>query len=207
MKLSQVIVCSLSLTALVALTGCHNYTAAPVCDESNAVVPAGITGDYTLSIQNEDFSVKTEKITISSKGKGRIAMKNLTTGDAKEDVSVCEVNGFYIQESLNEAVSGYEQERLYVTGMGLTVSQVFFDKLSLEAAGIEAKTFEVPENAAAVLGPVATQVIERFGNGAAALVSGKEAILGLMIDNRNTSAKAVMNHSYASPVGLTLLRK
>ena len=46
------------LAFLSSTVACSNYTIAPVCNLDNAVSPPGLTGTYTLSLQNEDFSTR-----------------------------------------------------------------------------------------------------------------------------------------------------
>lgn len=186
-------------TALIALatasflTGCENYTAAPVCNDGNAVNPPGMTGVYTISTQNEDFTTTTQEFSIGVDERGRL--------QDDDEGRVCQVAGQFIQESFDADRKGYSQSRLYVTQMGLTTVPLFYDKAVLDAAGVPTKIFEVPEGARRVLGKDVTEAFERFAARAA------EPVLGLMIDNAQVAPELVMGAARASPVGVTLIRK
>jgi hypothetical protein len=190
-----------------ALTACQNYTAAPVCTEDNAVVPPGLTGTYTISVQADDFTTQTSEIVVEAAAtrNGHAIIKRTADGNEEESL-VCEVGGHFIQESFNEAVKGYSQERLYVTGMGLTVLPVFFDRQALTDAGIAAKIIEIPEGVRGVVGTRAAAMLEGAATWLARL-GDDEVPTGLYVHNEDVAPAALMRHSLAGPVGVTLLRK
>lgn len=190
--------------AFVSLTACHNYTSAPICSDANAVVPPGMTGVYTISVQDEAFAVQTEEYRVGVDTKGRMTTHHLKSG-AVDEGRVCQVNGYTIQESFDKDVNAYHQSRLYVTGMGLTSLELFYDKNALVDDGISAKTFELPEETAKALGPVVSRAVERTVAKAVALFDDKA--LGFLIDNDAVYPEAVIARSYAAPIGLNLLRK
>lgn len=190
--------------AFVSLAvGCDNYTLQPVCNETNGAIPPGITGTYSLSTQNEDFSVKTEEYQVLAAPNG--TMKVLTD-DGEDEGRVCQVNGHFIQESYRDDVQGYEQQRLYVTGMGLTVLPVFYDKALLDQAGIPTKIFTMPESARRILGVDASKALVGTAERVVSWL-GAEERFGLMIDNAAVDPRALMHFSFGSPAGLTMLRR
>jgi hypothetical protein len=184
-----------SCLVVSALFGCNNYTAAPVCNDANAVAPQGLTGVYTLATQKEDFTVDAQEIKVGVDGKGHMKVAGLNKTGDEDESRLCSIGGYYVQESFNADTKGYEQSRLYVTGMGITTVPFFFDKAGLDADGIPNATFEVPDAAA--------KLVHRFSK----FLTGEETTLGLMVDNANVYPEAVMRHSYAAPVGVTLFRK
>ena len=208
MKALRILVSAAALTALV---GCQNYTTAPVCSDANAAVPAGITGVYTVSTQKDDFSVDTQTLKIGVDQKGVFSKKGPSLKDGGEESRLCEINGQFIQEGFNAEVQGYEQSRVYITGMGITVTPLFYDKAALDAVGIPNATFQVPHAAAQVLGPKASALMSHalahLAATAAAILDGEAPTTGLMVQNELVKAEAVMARSYAAPVGLTYLRK
>jgi hypothetical protein len=198
------------LAAAVYVVGCDNYTVAPVCTDDNAVVPPGIAGTYTFTLQNEDWSATTQEITIEAAADGRL--KRTRADGASEESRLCQVNGHFVSESFNEDAKGYSQSRLYVTGMGITELPVFFDRPALDAAGIETLVVEMPETLAR-----AAKRVARFALGEGRLAAwlgaardgdgDDEPRLALIIRNEAVDGRALMRHSKAGPVGLTLLRK
>src|SRR4051812_17810140 len=91
--------------AALSLAACSNYTVAPLCNDDNAVLPAGVTGDYTFSVQNEDFTVSTTEIQITGTHGGHV-FKSSSLGDDSES-RLCQVGGFVIDESFVDIVQGY----------------------------------------------------------------------------------------------------
>jgi hypothetical protein len=189
--------------AASSLAACHNYTAAPVCSEANAAMPPGLTGVYTLSVQNDDFTTQTTEIEVLPQRNGHGIIKR-RDGD-EEASAVCQVGGHFIQESLDEATGGYTQERLYVTGMGLTTLPVFYDRQALADAGITAKVIEVPQGVRRVVGAHVAGMAEALAARAVAALG--ESVPGLLVHNETTPAAQLMSYGLAGPLGLTLLRK
>jgi hypothetical protein len=159
-----------------------------------------MTGVYTFTVQNEDFTTKTEEIPVGVDERGYVA-----TPDGDDDETrVCQIRGHFVQESFDADVKGYSQSRIYVTNMGLTTLPLFYDKAALDAAGIPSKVFEVPGAVAKVLGRDATALVESALTRVAVAL---EPTLGLMVDNGDAAPAAVLAAGHAGPVGLTLIRK
>jgi len=193
------------ILATAGLAGCENYTAAPVCTDANAVVPAGTTGVYTFSTQDDQFKTTTTAINITDEqGKGQLTRR--TAGGDEQESRVCQVGGQIVEETFNEDVKGYQQMRLYVTGMGLTELPLFYDKAELDQAGIPSQVFELPEQARQLLGPKLTRGVEAVAAHVLSAVAADKPT-GLMVDNADVSPEALMSHAKAGPVGLTLLRR
>jgi len=191
--------------ATAGLAGCENYTAAPVCTDANAVVPAGTTGVYTVSTQDDQFKTTTTTITVTNElGKGQLIRR--AAGGDEQDSRVCQVDGQIVEETFNKDVKGYQQMRLYVTGMGLTELPLFYDKAELDQAGIPSQVFELPEQARQLLGPKLTHDVEALATHVLSVFAADKPT-GLMVDNASVSPEALMSHAKAGPVGLTLLRR
>ena len=190
---------------VLALVGCHNYTASPVCNEGNAVAPVGLTGTYTVTLQRDDFTTYTQVFDVRDEGDGRISRLNRSTG-VLESSEVCSIGGYTITETWSDEATAYSHDRLYVTGMGITSLPVFFDKASLDAAGIKSKVIKMPDGARRVMGDTLANWAETAATRVAQVFDG-EPTLGLLVDNSDVSPSELMRHSYAGPVGITLLRK
>lgn len=192
------------LPVALSFAACQNYTSHPVCNDTNAVVPAGMTGTYTLSIQREDFTTQTQEITIDY-SQATKAMHWQTADGNENNSRICQIGGQLVSEEMDEATSFYQQDRLYVTGMGVSLLPIFYDRAALDEAGVSSKIFEVPEDAARVLGKRVTTFAETWVNRAASWLD--EPTLGMVVANEQLSGDALMSYAKAGPIGLTLLRK
>lgn len=199
----QALKASLVLTVGLSFAACQNYTSRPMCDDDNAALPTGLTGTYTLSFQHEDFTTQTQEFKIDYSADGKKA--RIFSDEGEDEGRICEIGGQVLLESVDDATGYFQQDRLFVTGMGLTILPVFYDKASLDAAKIRNKVFVVPEDAAKRLGPVATTFAEKWVNRAMALVD--EEVLGLVVINEGVRARDLMSHAKTGPVGLTYLRR
>lgn len=186
------------------LMACNNYTVQPLCTDNNAVVPAGITGVYSMSLQDDDFNVQTTEYEVMFNANGRLA-KVAANGDAEES-RICQVGAYTINESFDATVGAYEQQRLYVTNMGLTFLPQFYDRTALDALAVPYKIFDMPEDARSFLGAKISNFVESVVT-RVALALDEEANKGLLIDNTKVSDATLSSASHAGPVGYTLLRK
>lgn len=198
-----------ALAAFISSTvACSNYTVAPVCNKHNGVSPPGLTGTYTLSLQNEDFSTTTQEFDIRySNVKGQLLITE--EGKAVTASSLCSVNGYFVQETFNEDIGYYSQERLMITGMGLSFSPIFFDRNELVSAGVRVEIIEVPAKIFGILAlglDVAKK--EGFSGALSKIISDvTDPIPALIINNSNISSNVVFASAKTGPASLNLLRK
>ncbi len=192
------------LPVALSFAACQNYTSQPICNDGNSVLPAGMTGTYTFSIQHEDFTTETQQFTIEYSAATKTAHWLTAAGDDSES-RICQVGGQLVSEEKDDTTGFYQQDRLYVTGMGLSFQPLFYDKAALDDAGVTYKIFEVPQGAAKILGKRVTTFAEIWLNRAASLVD--EPTLGLVVANDRISSDAVMSYAKAGPIGLTFLRQ
>lgn len=192
-----------TLALAAGFSACSNYTEQPVCNQDNAVIPPGLTGVYTISVQKDDFTAETQTITIGVGKSGRTLLWHKADGD--EESSICAIGGYFIQESYEEKVHGWSQSRLYVTGMGLSIVPLFYDKASLDTAGIPNKIIELPEGARTLLGVRLSRLVETAASHVRAIFD--QAASGLVVDNHGIPGAQLMRHALPGPVGLNLFRQ
>ena len=86
---------AVTMTLVAGLfTGCHNYTTTPLCDESNKLELSelpGAVGNYSLTIQHQDFRTETMEIEVTE---GEVSPQLKKAMFEGEDEMLCEVDGW-----------------------------------------------------------------------------------------------------------------
>ena len=196
-RLAPVAVCALGLGA------CQNYTTAPMCHAGNDVSVPGLTGVYTLSTQADDFSTATVELKIGMGETGQLAMSS--TDGSSSQAQVCNVDGETLIESYDDTVGAYQQMRFFVTGLGITELPLFFDKATLDAAGVTTKIIDVPDGMKRLIGAKLSGRLAAVLTRLAPLVKGTTP--GLLVDNRGIPETVLLRHARTSPAGVSLLRR
>lgn len=192
---------------VLALTACGNYTVNPVCNEQNAVLPPGLTGTYTLSLQNEDFSTVTQEWDVRYNAAAKkMSMINATGED--EEWSVCSARGMIIQESLNEDLGLYEQQRMVVTGFGLIFAPLFYDRNELTQTGVATHIIEIPARLKKLAHKIASDLSTRgLKETVVRLLDNDEPVAAMVIENSGTDTNAVLGTAKTGAISLNLIRK
>lgn len=185
------------------VTGCHNYTSAPLCNDSNQVNVPGITGTYSFSQQHPmTFEVQTQIMEVRYPQDG-VLLRTEVAGSFEEESATCFVSGNFIKESQIDEVNGYRQEVIHVTGMGVSLNPLMYDKRSLDDAKIPNKVFEMPEQFTGLIGQEWAAKVEGL---VASVVEGSGP-LGILVENEGIAPEDLIDHTEISPLGVTLIRK
>lgn len=176
--------------AVFSFVGCSNYTKAPVCNDGNATRLPGVSGTYTLSVQDEEFNVHTQVVRIVDGG-SQVSLK-LASGE-NEEGKLCHINGWNVVESYDDAAQGYSQMRVNISNVGLSFAGIQFDRQGLTASGIPSEISEIerPEELFKKFAPKMFSEVER----------------ALSIDNSNVSSMELFKHAKVSPLVVEMTRQ
>jgi hypothetical protein len=144
-----------------------------------------------LSLQDPDtFEVQDQVLVIGEKA-GTYKLPNRL--GALADSAVCRINDMYISESYNEERRLYDQQRIFVTNVGVHFAPLMYDVSELADAGVDTKI-------------ISEEVRKLIGDKLANLVETAAAQI-MVIDNYGIPATTILQTARTAPAGYHLLRK
>ncbi len=187
---------------------CHNYTSAPLCNDDNAVgsVPPDFVGVYEYSTQDmETFDAATEVVEITA---GTAPTKVAGILSQSDETGFCKIGNVYISESYDDVVHGYEQWVVSANADGLENRRLFYDRQSLEAAGIDYKIFSVPSSTPDVVVKLINKAMTFTRSFIRSRhVGGEDEALGILVDPTGHTPSQVLSHGKLSLVVMKLDRR